>query len=84
MLDPKERERVEFVLKYIEDGDLRWWSLPDSKAFNVGIREWRSKLNCITNPRIYEQVQVCRCSNYCQVKISLCFSFLGCSETSES
>lgn len=54
----KDGERVETVLKYIEDGDLRRWSLPDSKAFNIGICEWRSKLNCILNPHMYEQVQV--------------------------
>lgn len=48
----KDGERVETVLKYIEDGDLRRWSLPDSKAFNIGICEWHSKLNCILNPHI--------------------------------
>ncbi|XP_027160763.1 uncharacterized protein LOC113761818 [Coffea eugenioides] len=56
LIDPKDRERVELVLKYIEDGDLRRWSLPDSETFNVGIREWRSKLNCITNPQMYKQL----------------------------
>ncbi|KAL3538731.1 hypothetical protein ACH5RR_002097 [Cinchona calisaya] len=56
ILDPKERERMEIVLNYIQDGDLRRWSLPDSGAFNIGIQEWRSKLNCFTNPRMYEQL----------------------------
>lgn len=54
----KDGERVETVLKYIEDADLQRWSLPDSKAFNIGICEWSSKLNCILNPHMYEQVQV--------------------------
>ncbi|KAI5661303.1 hypothetical protein M9H77_20626 [Catharanthus roseus] len=55
MLNPKDGERVEMVLKYIEDVDLRRWSLADSKAFNIGINEWRSKLNCIMNPLMYDQ-----------------------------
>ncbi|KAK4846590.1 hypothetical protein QYF36_019538 [Acer negundo] len=44
------------VLKYIEDADLRRWSLPNTNAFRVGLKEWRSKLNCITNPYMYEQL----------------------------
>lgn len=47
---------MEMVLKYIEDGDLRRWTLPDIKAFNIGLSERRSKLNCITNPFMYEQL----------------------------
>ncbi|OWM63679.1 hypothetical protein CDL15_Pgr008222 [Punica granatum] len=53
--EPKGRARVETVLKYIEDGDLRHWSLPDIRAFNIGLSEWRSKLNCVTNPYMHEQ-----------------------------
>ncbi|XP_022136386.1 uncharacterized protein LOC111008108 isoform X3 [Momordica charantia] len=56
LLEPKDRSRVEMVLKYIEDGDLRRWSLPGIRAFNIGLSEWRSKLNCITNPYMYEQL----------------------------
>lgn len=56
LLEPKVRERVEMVLKYIEDGDLRRWGLPETRAFNIGLGEWQSKLNCITNPFMYEQV----------------------------
>ncbi|XP_048128710.1 uncharacterized protein LOC115747317 isoform X2 [Rhodamnia argentea] len=56
LLDPQDQERMEMVLKYIEDGDLRRWTLPDIKAFNIGLSERRSKLNCITNPFIYEQL----------------------------
>ncbi|XP_051146382.1 uncharacterized protein LOC127261977 isoform X2 [Andrographis paniculata] len=44
LLDHKDRERVETILKYIDDRDLRSWSLPDAKAFNIGVREWHSKL----------------------------------------
>ncbi|CAM8899203.1 unnamed protein product [Rhodiola kirilowii] len=56
LLSMKDIERVESVLKYIEDGDLRKWSLPYIKAFNLGIKEWRSRLNCITNPYVFEQL----------------------------
>ncbi|KAL9691352.1 hypothetical protein QQ045_011773 [Rhodiola kirilowii] len=56
LLSMKDRERIESVLKYIEDGDLRKWSLPYIKAFNLGIKEWRSRLNCITNPYVFEQL----------------------------
>jgi hypothetical protein len=56
LLDPKDRDRVETILRYIEDVDLRRWSLAEIRAFNIGLSEWRSKLNCITNPYVYEQV----------------------------
>ncbi|KAL3621018.1 hypothetical protein CASFOL_035930 [Castilleja foliolosa] len=56
LLNHEDRERVDIVLKYIEDGDLRRWSLPDINEFNIGLKEWRSKLNCITNPCMYEQL----------------------------
>ncbi|XP_075104662.1 uncharacterized protein LOC107798573 [Nicotiana tabacum] len=50
------QDQVKNVLKYIENGDLRRWSLPDITAFGIGISQWRSKLNCITNPHMYEQL----------------------------
>ncbi|KAL7002966.1 hypothetical protein U1Q18_004126 [Sarracenia purpurea var. burkii] len=56
LLNPKDRDRVELVLKYIEDADIRRWSLPNSKAFSIGLEEWRSVVNCITNPHMYEQL----------------------------
>ena len=56
LLETKDRDRVEMILKYIEDIDLRQWSLPDTKAFSIGLDEWRSELNCLTNPYMFEQV----------------------------
>ncbi|KAL5787872.1 hypothetical protein ACOSP7_004821 [Xanthoceras sorbifolium] len=56
LLNPEDQDRVEMVLKYIEDADLRRRSLPNASAFSVGLKEWRSKLNCITNPYMYEQL----------------------------
>ncbi|XP_015574171.1 uncharacterized protein LOC8279198 isoform X3 [Ricinus communis] len=55
LLNPEDQDRVEMVLKYVEDVDIRRWSLPDIRAFSVGLSEWRSKLNCITNPFIFEE-----------------------------
>ncbi|CAH9058159.1 unnamed protein product [Cuscuta europaea] len=52
LLNPEVQDEMEKLLKYIEDGDLRKWILPDIRAFNLGLSEWRSKLNCITNPHI--------------------------------
>ncbi|XP_057977885.1 uncharacterized protein LOC131164599 [Malania oleifera] len=56
LIRPKDQHRVEMVLKYLADVDLRQWNLPDIRAFNIGLGEWRSKLNCITNPYMYEQL----------------------------
>ncbi|CAA2961320.1 RRP12-like protein [Olea europaea subsp. europaea] len=56
LLNHKDQDHVEMILKYIEDGDLRKWNLPDTKAFNLGLHEWRSKLNCISNSGLYEQL----------------------------
>ncbi|EEF44089.1 uncharacterized protein LOC8279198 isoform X2 [Ricinus communis] len=56
LLNPEDQDRVEMVLKYVEDVDIRRWSLPDIRAFSVGLSEWRSKLNCITNPFIFEEL----------------------------
>ncbi|KAK7824793.1 uncharacterized protein LOC112016141 [Quercus suber] len=44
------------VLKYIKDSDIHRWSLPDIRAFNIGIDQGHSMLNCITNPYMYEQL----------------------------
>ncbi|XP_044489837.1 uncharacterized protein LOC123214155 isoform X2 [Mangifera indica] len=56
VLNSEEQDRLKIVLKYIEDMDLRRWSLPDITAFRIGLNEWRSKLNLITNPYMYEQL----------------------------
>ncbi|CAH9084602.1 unnamed protein product [Cuscuta epithymum] len=60
LLNPEVQDEMEKLLKYIEDGDLRNWALPDIRAFNLGLSEWRSKLNCITNPHMYEQLMEMR------------------------
>ncbi|OMO85304.1 hypothetical protein CCACVL1_10287 [Corchorus capsularis] len=56
LLNSEDRDRIGTLLKYIEDADLHKWSLPEIKAFRIGRNEWNSKLNCITNPYMYEQL----------------------------
>lgn len=63
LLNHKDDERIKMILKYIEGGDLRQWDLPNIKAFNIGLREWWSKLNCITNPLMYQQLTEICCSD---------------------
>uniref|UniRef100_A0A0E0BFR8 Uncharacterized protein n=1 Tax=Oryza glumipatula TaxID=40148 RepID=A0A0E0BFR8_9ORYZ len=60
LLDQEDEERVFNVLKYIEDADLRQWKLPNAKEFQTALRDERAKLNCITNPLLFEQqLDVC-------------------------
>ncbi|XP_038708264.1 uncharacterized protein LOC120003372 isoform X2 [Tripterygium wilfordii] len=56
LLNSEDQGRVETILQYIEDIDLRKWRSPDSRAFSVGLGEWRSKLNCSTNHYMFEQL----------------------------
>ncbi|CAN1167433.1 hypothetical protein LINPERHAP2_LOCUS27244 [Linum perenne] len=56
LLNPEDQDRVEAVLSYIEDSDLQRWSLPDVKAFRIGVSEWRQRINCITNPYMFEEL----------------------------
>lgn len=54
----EDEERVSNVVKYVEDADLRRWRLPDSRAFHTALRDERAKLNCVSNPHVFEQVKV--------------------------
>ncbi|EPS62390.1 hypothetical protein M569_12400, partial [Genlisea aurea] len=58
LLNHEEQERLNPVVKYIEDRDLRRWSLPDIKPFNIGLRKWHSMLNCVTNPSMFHQLMM--------------------------
>lgn len=51
-----ERDRVADVVKYIENMDLLRLDLPDVKAFSIGIKGMRAKLNSVINPNVFEQV----------------------------
>ncbi|XP_020686844.1 uncharacterized protein LOC110102724 [Dendrobium catenatum] len=56
LLDLQDYARVEKMIRYIEDADLRRWELVGIKEFQIGIREARAKLNTLTNPHIFEQL----------------------------
>ncbi|CAI8618003.1 unnamed protein product [Vicia faba] len=56
LVDKKDKDRMENILRYIEDGDLRRWSLPDIKPFNIGLGEWRPRFSCISNPYMFKQL----------------------------
>jgi hypothetical protein len=56
LFDQEDEERVSNVVEYVEDADLRWWQLPNTKEFQAALREERAKLNCVTNPHVFEQV----------------------------
>lgn len=56
LLNQEDEERVATVLRHVEDVDLHQWRMPDIKAFNIGLRDERARLNCITNPFMFEQV----------------------------
>ncbi|MQL73879.1 hypothetical protein Taro_006206 [Colocasia esculenta] len=55
LLNQKDKDCVDNILKYIEDSDLRQWKLLDTKAFNIGLKEKYSMLNCVTNPYVFKQ-----------------------------
>ncbi|KAK3118477.1 hypothetical protein QOZ80_9BG0699900 [Eleusine coracana subsp. coracana] len=56
LLEQEDQERVSNVLEYIEDADLRRWQLPNTKEFQTALRGERAKLNCITNPHVFDQL----------------------------
>jgi hypothetical protein len=56
LFDQEDEERVSNVVEYVEDADLRRWQLPNTKEFQAALREERAKLNCVTNPHVFEQV----------------------------
>ncbi|KAG6466047.1 uncharacterized protein LOC122037411 [Zingiber officinale] len=56
LLNQEQEERVASVLSYIEDAALCQWRMPDTKAFDIGLRDERAKLNCITNPYVFQQL----------------------------
>ncbi|WVZ54307.1 hypothetical protein U9M48_005126 [Paspalum notatum var. saurae] len=56
LLDQEDVERVSNVLEYIEDADLRRWQLPNTMEFQTALRDERAKLNCVTNPHVFEQL----------------------------
>ncbi|XP_020583158.1 uncharacterized protein LOC110026530 isoform X2 [Phalaenopsis equestris] len=56
LLKLEEQARVEKMISYMEDADLRRWELAGIKEFGIGIRETRTKLNTLTNPHVFKQL----------------------------
>ncbi|XP_049933151.1 uncharacterized protein LOC116251651 isoform X9 [Nymphaea colorata] len=56
LINGEDAARILMLIKYIEDANLRKWELPDIRAFNIGIRPMFAKLNCVTNPYIFDQL----------------------------
>ncbi|OVA14283.1 hypothetical protein BVC80_9027g41 [Macleaya cordata] len=50
-----ELERVNRLFKYIEDGDLWRWALPDSKAFSSGMKDLNIEFDVRLNPTLFDQ-----------------------------
>ncbi|KAF3438170.1 hypothetical protein FNV43_RR20926 [Rhamnella rubrinervis] len=48
-------DRVRRLFEYIEDGDLWRWSLPNSKAFNSGLKDLNIEFDVGLNPNLFEQ-----------------------------
>ncbi|KAL5721802.1 hypothetical protein ACHQM5_005400 [Ranunculus cassubicifolius] len=48
--------KVEQLYKYIEDGDLWRWALPNSKAFSSGMKDLNHEFSVRSNPAIFDQL----------------------------
>ncbi|XP_058090526.1 uncharacterized protein LOC131236960 isoform X3 [Magnolia sinica] len=55
LVPESELERVNRLFKYIEDGDLWRWALPDSKAFSSGMKDLNVDFNARLNVTLFDQ-----------------------------
>jgi hypothetical protein len=51
-----EFDRLGPLFKYVEDGDLWRWRLPNSKAFNSGLKDSGIEFDVRLNPSLFQQV----------------------------
>ncbi|XP_058090525.1 uncharacterized protein LOC131236960 isoform X2 [Magnolia sinica] len=56
LVPESELERVNRLFKYIEDGDLWRWALPDSKAFSSGMKDLNVDFNARLNVTLFDQL----------------------------
>jgi oligoribonuclease NrnB/cAMP/cGMP phosphodiesterase (DHH superfamily) len=49
-------ETVHKIFKFIEDGDLWRWKIPNSKAFNSGLKDLDIEFNVNANSKLFDQV----------------------------
>ncbi|MQL87108.1 hypothetical protein Taro_019641 [Colocasia esculenta] len=49
-------ERVNWLYKFIEDGDIWRWAIPESKAFYSGLKDMNIEYNVNENPSLFDQL----------------------------
>lgn len=49
-------ETVQKLFKFIEDGDLWRWKIPNSKAFSSGLKDLDIEFNVNANSKLFDQV----------------------------
>jgi len=49
-------ETVHKLFKFIEDGDLWRWKIPNSKAFSSGLKDLDIEFNVNANSKLFDQV----------------------------
>jgi hypothetical protein len=49
-------ETVHKLFKFIEDGDLWRWKIPNSKAFSSGLKDLDIEFNVNANNKLFDQV----------------------------
>ena len=52
-------ETVHKLFKFIEDGDLWRWKIPNSKAFSSGLKNLDIEFNVNANSKLFDQVMTC-------------------------
>jgi hypothetical protein len=52
-------ETVHKLFKFIEDGDLWRWKIPNSKAFSSGLKNLDIEFNVNSNSKLFDQVMTC-------------------------
>jgi oligoribonuclease NrnB/cAMP/cGMP phosphodiesterase (DHH superfamily) len=52
-------ETVHKLFKFIEDGDLWRWKIPNSKAFSSGLKDLNIEFNVNANSKLFDQVKIC-------------------------
>jgi hypothetical protein len=55
-LPDNKLEMVHKLFKFIEDGDLWRWNLPNSKAFSSGLKDLDIEFNVNANGKLFDQV----------------------------
>lgn len=56
LVPESELARVSSLFKYIEDGDLWRWYLPNSKAFSSGLKDVNIEYSVKLNPNVFDQL----------------------------